>query len=317
MRLIVYGESNQNLQIILPYLKEDKLDLLPEDIVELGIQEQIFTRRKGKIIPGKKFVLFTEEMNGLKEDSLKYYHILSESLPRLIRLFNSSHIAKQGYEWDELQHMILFAFCLDLGILEHLYKQGVLPKRTSGYYLWGFKSEIKGRNPFGIKLWSSKTNELGVGELWHPQITPSKFGLNEADLDSLYKIYQGLNGQSDLKQIILFKYSGLIVEEKSSAYKIAIPIFDWRDRDEFLDYLHRVTLRIIEEVTLPVLERYHDRSIYKHGVVRLLMEYAADLVVERELVSSFAGVKHVYQKNWLFTNLFHENSFIHYLKSSG
>lgn len=317
MRLIVYGESNQKLNIILPYLKEDNLDLLPDDIVELGIKEQILTRKKGEIIPGKKFVLFTEEMTVLKNDSLKYYNILSESLPRLIRLFNSSHIAKQGYEWDDLKHMILFAFCLDLGILEHLYKQGILPKRTSGYYLWGFKSEIMGKNPFGIKLWSSKTNQLGVGELWHPQITPGKFGLNEKDLNSLYKIYQGLNDQSDLKQIILFKYSGLIVEEKSSYYKIGIPIFDWRDRDEFLDYLQEITSKIIEEVTLPVLERFHDKSVYKHGVVRLLMEYAADLFVEKKLVSSFAEVKHVYQKNWLFTNLFHENSFFHYLRSSG
>ncbi|MCK4258559.1 MAG: hypothetical protein KAX49_06250 [Halanaerobiales bacterium] len=309
-------------------LHDDLVEILSKNSTsdyrpELGIsldggsaEHHDFLRGKGTFKETlKKLALFTENLSDLKEESIKYYKIIDESIPHMIQLFKKSSLAKQGYSWDDLHNMILFAFCLDLGILKYLYKNGVIQKRENGYYLWAFSSKIVVKNPLGIKFWPSEAQKIGIGEFWHPQIKRNNFGLDYKDLEVLAKIHlDEKNFSCDSKKLLLLNFHGLTLEDDTkSGYKLAIPIFDYENTDEFMDYLDQVSLKIVEEVTLPVLERYDSMPIYKHGIVRLLMEYAADLLVDQNKVLPFSKIKKAYQKNWFVKNLYTEDSIIHHI----
>lgn len=63
-------------------------------------------------------------------------------------------------------------------------------------------------------------------------------------------------------------------------------------------------MKIVEEVTLPNLDKYDSTPVFRHGIVRLLMEFCSDLLIQNNLVAPFNSITKPYQRSWLFTNLY-------------
>lgn len=227
MRIYVYGEKNSNLDVVLPYLAYEKISDIPDDVLRIAISEKILKYDiNNKVVPGDRFALITGELLELKNESLKYIKILEDNIDYLKRTFKSSSLYKQGYTWDELQHIIIFGLCLDFGILKKLYSKGVIEKLERKYYLWGFDSSIETENPFGIKLWLSKFYKMGFAQLWNPSIECKDINLNDKCLDILYSINNTDEIiEMDSKSLLILKYYGLIDEEQCK-YRILIPIID-------------------------------------------------------------------------------------------
>ncbi|WP_350342984.1 hypothetical protein PRVXT_002258 [Proteinivorax tanatarense] len=306
MELIIYGKGNKQLDEILPYLQNKNFLDYPQEIIEKALVQKILVKKNNKTFPGEKLIYYNlEEIEGLEEHSENYVHIIKKHIKTLKEKFNKSYLSNNGFLWDELQQMLIFAMCLDLSILTYLHKEKIIEESNGDYYIWAFDESIKRNNPFGIKLWHNDESEIALGELWYRNDKESEFNFKNQDLNILKKI---INGEKDFnqyesKKLIIFKYNG-IVNKENGEYRVNIPVFDLSNKDNLITFIEKISQDIINEVTLPLLEKLQDKtSIYKHGIVRLLMEMTADILIENKIIYPFTYINKIHQKNWIFTNL--------------
>jgi len=185
MKICSFGKTNKNIDKVLPFLKDD-LNKIPQEILEIAVTEEVLKYEDGKVLPGKKLINFKNiSRDTILYISYGYFEIIRQKLDGIKYKFSKSELYSKGYTWDQMQHILIMALCIDHGILKYLYKSEFLVNETEDFYIWCFDLDFHANNAFGIKMWNDETNDSAICELWHNNKNTTILGISDSEKGSL------------------------------------------------------------------------------------------------------------------------------------
>jgi len=106
------------------------------------------------------------------------------------------------------------------------------------------------------------------------------------------------------KSLLLLKHYKLIDHNKN----LIVPIIDINKDNELIDFIQEVSNELANKVLIPSLS-LDTPAKYNHGIVRLVMEGAVDLLIENKLIDAVDENNHdnIFYK-WIFNNYSYSNT---------
>ncbi len=300
MRICSFGKMNKNIDAILPFLKRN-LNEIPQEIFTLASKEGILKNENGEILPDEKLINFENiSRDTIMNVSLNYLRILTKNLDDLKHKFSKSGLFSEGYTWDQMQHILIMALCIDHGILTHLYKAGFLMSETEDCYIWRFDLDFQPENAFGIKMWRDELNESAICELWHSNKKTAIVGVSDSEKVVIENLLSGLSIPKTLefsRSLLLLKHYKMINNDKN----IIVPIIDINRDNELIEFIQKISDELAEKALIPNLS-VNNSAKYNHGIVRLVMESTVDLLIEYEVIDEVNKSNDSILYKWIFRN---------------
>lgn len=214
----------------------------------------------------------------------------AEAVPRLEQAWAGSG---RTQPWPEVAHTILAALCLDLGLRGAVLQAKILEHLPEGFYSIAFVGGTGGENAYGVKIWRNRGEEIGVGHLWHRDISrPSTFF--PEDVQAVQAIVtNGEKATVSPASLLRLRFFGLIAPD---GLRPAIPVVRYESGDGLIDAVEEVSRQCVQRYLAPALIEMEQlwpgappeqRMLLRQAVLRLVLEHNADRAVQTGVMPPF------------------------------
>ncbi len=252
--------------------------------------------------PGPKVVLVPmqaeEQLLRLVEPLLDtYLGIVSETVPELRRAW-AAGAAAEGFEWPEVAHAVIAGMFVDLAVGRRLEIAREVREDQGPNALWIFE-RVSAGNPFGVQWLRHPGQPYVFSQLWHRRVPRQPPAFSPRLIEQMARLARRDSAGSSPGEMLLLRHLKLVDTRPGAPPRFHVPVFGPRDVELLQPPLEKGAERIVREVIEPAFElaaghpwwrRTADEAPYRHAVVRLLLDYITDRMVDSGLLPPFPAV---------------------------
>ncbi|HEU0077128.1 MAG TPA: hypothetical protein VFQ76_05720 [Longimicrobiaceae bacterium] len=251
-----------------------------------------------RIEPGSHLVVIpARAIAGLAEriaPSLAHYRrIVEDALPRVREAFSRTAAARR-FAWSDVVHALAAGALMDLQMGRRLAQAGEGLEQQSGEsHIWVFAGQ-GAENAYGVQCFHDPDSGYTLGQVWHRRVK-RELRVPSAMIGRLARLATEGAGALDPRTDLYLRHLRL-VEGHGGGRQAAIPVFSREDWSILSTPVAEAAERLVTTAVVPAVRSLEPSSWWgprlgqidvRHAAVRLILEHAADEVVQYGILPRF------------------------------
>jgi hypothetical protein len=235
-----------------------------------------------------------EDFRGLASPYLAtYLQVLEDAVGELRRRLAETEAGRR-HGWVELAHPLVAGLLMDLAVGRRLGERGDGLGHDGRSVVWAFEA-APSDNAFGVQWSVERATRTCFAQLWHARIPRQPPPLTPQTVAALGRAARPEGLPPGAAEGLYLRYLGLL-RRREPGLEPTFPVLGSASFSALSGPLDAAAAALVDRAVAPALEaaasapwwrdRLHDRG-YRHALIRLFLELAADAAVARSVLPCF------------------------------